>query len=370
MLAGTAMVGTAAIPWLIGRAIDEIDEGDRAGSSCCAPGWSSRGVVRLGFSVARRLVAGRVSLGVEYDLRNAALRPPAGARARLLRPPADRPADVARDRRPAVGPLLPRLRACVHRPGALTIVLAAVAMFALDPELAAMRWSPVPFVVIVAFRYGQPLAAGDAGGPAADRRADRRRGGERLRRARGEGVRARAAPARALPPPVRRVFDQAMYATRLQRVLQPADRFLPQLGLAAILLVGGRRVIDGTLTLGEFTAFYTYVLMLIAPMRIARHGAGLGAARDRVGRAAVRDARPRAADRRAGGAPPLPAGNGRVRAARRLVRLRATGRRRCATSTDRRGRHHGGAGRRHRLGQDALVSLLAAPVRRRPTARC
>ena len=38
------------------------------------------------------------------------------ARARVLRPPADRAADVARHRRPAVGPLLPRLRPDLHRP--------------------------------------------------------------------------------------------------------------------------------------------------------------------------------------------------------------------------------------------------------------
>ena len=39
------------------------------------------------------------------------------------------------------------------------------------------------------------------------------------------------------------------------------------LGLAAILFVGGRQVIDGTITLGDFTAFYAYLLMLIGPMR-------------------------------------------------------------------------------------------------------
>ena len=46
----------------------------------------------------------------------ALLRPPAAARARLLRRPADRAADVAGDRRPAVDPLLPRLRADLHHP--------------------------------------------------------------------------------------------------------------------------------------------------------------------------------------------------------------------------------------------------------------
>ena len=47
----------------------------------------------------------------------------------------------------------------------------------------------------------------------------------------------------------------------------PLISFLPNIGLAMILLVGGRQVIDGTLTLGQFTAFYAYLLMLISPMR-------------------------------------------------------------------------------------------------------
>ena len=58
-----------------------------------------------------------------------------------------------------------------------------------------------------------------------------------------------------------------MDATRLRAFYNPFIGFLPNLGLAVILLVGGRQVIDGTLTLGDFTAFYAYLLMLIGPMR-------------------------------------------------------------------------------------------------------
>ena len=47
-------------------------------------------------------------------------------------------------------------------------------------------------------------------------------------------------------------------------------------GLGAILLVGGREVIHGSITVGEFTAFYAYLLMLISPMRTL--GYMLGAA--------------------------------------------------------------------------------------------
>jgi ATP-binding cassette subfamily B protein len=43
--------------------------------------------------------------------------------------------------------------------------------------------------------------------------------------------------------------------------------FLPQLGLAAVLLIGGEQVIHAHLSLGQFTAFYLYLNMLITPMR-------------------------------------------------------------------------------------------------------
>src|SRR5213592_4960635 len=57
------------IPYLVGRTVDEI----RKGNSDLWPlalAILAAGLIRLTFSVARRLIAGRVSLGVEYDLRN------------------------------------------------------------------------------------------------------------------------------------------------------------------------------------------------------------------------------------------------------------------------------------------------------------
>ena len=128
-----------------------------------------------------------------------------------------------------------------------------------------------------------------------------------------------------------------------------------------ILLVGGRQVIDGTLTLGDFTAFYAYLLMLI----------GADAARS-ASRSAWRSARPPRAralfeilDREPrlvapAGAPPLPAGDGRVEL--RDVTLRLRGRRRAGAARHRpRGRRPGttvalvGA---TGSGKTTLVSLL------------
>ena len=238
---------TVAIPWLTGRAIDQMRaRRPRRRSSALAVAVAAAGVLRLALTVARRLVAGRVSLGVELDLRQRLYGAPAGARARVLRPPADRPAHVARDGRPAVRALLPRLRAVFMMQSALTILLAAVAMFVDRPaaggDLAAA--GAVRRARRRALRA--PRAAGAAGGPAADRRADRRGRGEHLRRARRQGVRARGPPARALQRARRAASSTRRWSrTRLQAFYNPFIGFLPQLGLAAILFFGGRQVIDG-----------------------------------------------------------------------------------------------------------------------------
>jgi ATP-binding cassette subfamily B protein len=88
--------------------------------------------------------------------------------------------------------------------------------------------------------------------------------------------------------------------------------FLPQLGLAAVLLLGGESVIHAHLTLGQFTSFYLYLNMLISPMRTL--GVTLNLAQRATASGArifqVLDREPRLAERP--GAPPLPAGNGHV----------------------------------------------------------
>src|SRR5512134_3010353 len=68
-LAALAMGMTVVIPWLTGRAIDQVRQGDRGDLKWLAIAVGATGVLRLLLTVARRLVAGRVSLGVELDLR-------------------------------------------------------------------------------------------------------------------------------------------------------------------------------------------------------------------------------------------------------------------------------------------------------------
>jgi ATP-binding cassette subfamily B protein len=111
---------------------------------------------------------------------------------------------------------------------------------------------------------------------------------------------------------VARVFDQSVYSTRLQAFFSPLLGLLPQVGVGLVLLVGGRQVIAGNLSLGAFTAFYTYVVMLAAPMRML--GMALGMAQRAI---ASGNRLFEILDREPGiesppDAPPLPPGGGRV----------------------------------------------------------
>lgn len=63
------------------------------------------------------------------------------------------------------------------------------------------------------------------------------------------------------------VYDRAIASTAVRSVYWPILDVLPQLGLVAILWVGGHRVLSGDLSLGELVAFNSYVLMLVWPLR-------------------------------------------------------------------------------------------------------
>jgi ATP-binding cassette subfamily B protein len=275
-LAFGAMSVTVLIPYLTGRAIDSIRLHSRHELVVWAIAIGGSGAARLGFSVVRRLVAGRVSLGVELDLRNLLY----GQLQRL---------ELSFFDRQQTGQLMSRATVDLQAvrfflgyglifiaQSLLTIALAGLAMFALQPGLALLALAPVPFVVLIARSYGKRSrpAMQEVQQRIAELTAEAEENVSGVR-----VVKAFAQEDRQLARfrhSVGRVFEQAMRSTRIQAVYTPMIGFLPNLGLAGILLVGGREVIHGSLTVGQFTAFYAYLLMLISPMRTL--GYMLGAA--------------------------------------------------------------------------------------------
>ncbi|HEX6582002.1 MAG TPA: ABC transporter ATP-binding protein [Thermoleophilaceae bacterium] len=266
VLATAALGVSVLVPYLVGRTVDDIG---KEGANLWPLGLAvaGAGVLRLAFSVARRIVAGRVSLGVEYDLRNRMYQ-----HLQSL--------ELAFFDGQQTGQLMSRATVDLQSvrfflgygliflvQSAITILIAAGVMFALDPRLAAVALAPTPFVVWIAFRYGtrnrpatqevqQRIAELTA-------EAEENIGGVRVVKAFAQEQRQ----LRRFGVATARVFDQSMISTRLRAFYSPFIGFLPQLGLAALLLVGGRQAINGSITVGEFIAFYGYVLMLTGPMR-------------------------------------------------------------------------------------------------------
>src|SRR3954466_9124732 len=311
-LAAASMGAGVLIPYLVGRTVDEIRRGgDELWPLALVVVGAA--LLRVVFSVVRRLVAGRVSLGVEYDLRNRMY-----SHLHAL--------ELAFFDGQQTGQLMSRATVDLQSvrfflgyglifmtQSALTIVLAAGGMFTQDAVLAGVSLAPVPFVVFIAARYGRRArpASQEVQQRIAELTAEVEENISGVR-----VVKAFAREGRQLDRfqhRTTRVFDQAMVSTKLQAYYNPLIGFLPQLGLAVVLLIGGRSVINGSLTIGAFTAFYAYLLRLLSPMRTL--GMSLGMAQRATAAGArlfeILDRTPRIVS--PADAPGLPRGSGAVR---------------------------------------------------------
>jgi ATP-binding cassette subfamily B protein len=270
--AWAAMGMTVLIPWLVGRAINAIKDGNKPGLLPLALVILGAAILRMGLTVVRRLVAGKVSLGIEFDLRQLFY-----AHLQKL--------ELGFFDSQQTGQLMSRATVDLGAirfflgyglifitQSLLTIVLASAVMIVINPLLAVLALIPAPFVVWIAMRYNKISR------PAVQEVAQRVAELTAEAEENVSGIRIVKAFAREefqfqrFQRVVDRVFDQSIYSTRLQAFFSPLIGLLPQLGIALVLLVGGRMVIDGDLSPGNFTAFYIYLVMLAGPLR------GLGVA--------------------------------------------------------------------------------------------
>jgi ABC-type multidrug transport system fused ATPase/permease subunit len=312
VFAWAAMGMTVLIPWLIGRAVNAIQDGDKPDLLPLALVILGAAVLRLGLIVVRRVVAGKVSLGVEFDLRQTFY-------AHLQR------LELGFFDGQQTGQLMSRATVDLQSirfflgyglifitQNLLTVTLASAVMFALDPRLALIALAPAPVIVYVASRYNRVS------------RPAQQEVQQRLAELTAEaeenvsGVRIVKAFAREehqlrrFSHAVSRVFDQSIYATRLQAFFSPLIGLLPQIGIALVLLIGGREVIADNLSLGDFTNFYIYLVILAGPLRML--GMTMGMAQRAIASGnrlfEILDREPRIQS--PPGAPALPPGGGRV----------------------------------------------------------
>ncbi len=308
------MVCTVTLPYLTGRVIDDVLTGRQEDAlTPIVIAVVVVGVVRFGLAFVRRYMAGWVSLAVEFDLRERMF----GHLQRL--------SFAYFDRMP-VGQLMSRATSDLQTVRfflgygliflfmhAFTLVLVSAILFWINPLLAALSLLIGPAMVAVAARSSRrshPVLV-DAQQKVGEmtQTAEESIVGVRVIKAFGQ----EDAQGERFAERSRAAFLRSMDANRLQAFYQPLMGFLPVLGLAVVLLVGGVLTIEGSMSLGEFVEFYLYLTLLMWPFRSI--GMLVGNAQRAVASGQrifeVLDATPDLDERP--DARPLPAGGGHVR---------------------------------------------------------
>jgi ATP-binding cassette subfamily B protein len=151
---------------------------------------------------------------------------------------------------------------------ALTVVAVSVVMLVIDAKLALLVLLPLPLISVVAWlysrRYDERTRRLQEAWASAATLVEETVSGIRVVKGLGAGGALSGRFRIRSDEIVRRALDVA----RLDAVFNPALEVLPLVGIAAVLWVGGRQVISGSLSLGLFVAFNAYVVMLVWPLRV------------------------------------------------------------------------------------------------------
>jgi ATP-binding cassette subfamily B protein len=225
------------------------------------------GLVRALAMMGRRLIAGKQALGVELDVRSSLY-------SHLLR------LSFRFYDQHQTGQLMSRATVDLQTVRfflgyglifffqyVITILGAAVVMFALDPELALVSLWIAPLLIVLAYRYSHvahPLLR-DVQQKMADVATVAEEnivGVHVVKSFAQEGAEQRKFEERS-----EAVFRQSVAANRQRAIYVPALSFLPLLAQATVLIVGGHMAINNPDFLGEFVTFNVLVLMLVMPLR-------------------------------------------------------------------------------------------------------
>ena len=269
VLAVLSQAAQFATAFLTGNALGSAVEGnDRHALKLIVAAILAVGLARALFMVGRRLISGQQALGVEFDLRSALY-------AHLLR------LSFGYYDRHQTGQLMSRATVDLQTvrfflgyglifffQNSLTLVGAAVVMFFINWKLTLVALWIAPLLIGLAYRYSHvahPLLR-DVQQKMADVAtvAEENIVGVHVVKSFAQEQAEQAKFERSSEA----VFSQSVAANRQRALYVPLLSFLPLLAQAAVILVGGRMVIDGTLTYSAFFSFNIIVLMMVAPLRM------------------------------------------------------------------------------------------------------
>jgi len=147
------------------------------------------------------------------------------------------------------------------------IIAVVVLLFVSQPYLALFALAPLPLVNVLASRFSRRihpavLAVQQEQAQLATVVEESVSGVRVIKGFGAEGVQFAKVSTEA--DDIQRV---SVEAARIRSRFLPALDVLPALGLVAVLGIGGHRVIDGAMTVGDLVKFNAYITMLIWPLR-------------------------------------------------------------------------------------------------------
>ena len=257
--------GKVSIPQLTRLAIDRAIEG--AGS---AWGWAvliaCAGMVTGTFTALRRYVAFSQSRLTEMRLRENLLQHILGLH-------------IGYHDRAQTGQLMSRASSDLNQVQAFVVMIpltmsnfaligvVVAALFSTDPVLATFALAPLPLVNLTARRFSNRIhpAVLEVQQEQAQLASVVEETVSGVRVIKGFG--AERVQADKLETEADDIRAASLRAARIRAIYLPFIDLLPAAGLIAVLGVGGHRVLNGELSIGELVAFNFYVQLLVWPMR-------------------------------------------------------------------------------------------------------
>jgi ABC-type multidrug transport system fused ATPase/permease subunit len=269
VLALGSQAAQIALIWVTGDVIDEALI-PRDTSKLWTFVWAivALGVIRAILMAGRRLISGRQALAVEMDLRQ-------GLYSHLVR------LSFGFYDRHQTGQLMSRATVDLQTvrfflgyglifffQHVVTILGVTAVMLFLEWKLALVAIAFTPALIVLAYRYSHvahPILR-DVQQKMADVAtvAEENIVGVHVVKAFAQEAQEERKFERASES----VFGQSVEANRQRAIYVPLLAFVPMLAQGAILLLGGRMVVHGQLTVGDFFAFNLFVTMLILPLRM------------------------------------------------------------------------------------------------------
>jgi ATP-binding cassette subfamily B protein len=149
----------------------------------------------------------------------------------------------------------------------LQIFAVTAILFITDPVLAVVALIPLPFVNLSARRFSHRIHPASIAVQAEQAQlanvVEESVSGIRVIK----GFGAEQVQFEKLEREADDILRESMKAARIRSSFLPAIDVLPALGLVAVLGVGGHRVLNGQLSIGDLVAFNVYLTLLIWPLR-------------------------------------------------------------------------------------------------------